>query len=113
MLTQIRKRDGRITAFKNEKITWAIFKAATAVGGNNWTMAEDLTRQVIELANKKYPDGLAEVEGIQDLVEKVLAREGPKRAGLGPPLGEGRLGDGGRCRGRLPGRAHPRRGHGQ
>jgi hypothetical protein len=37
MITQIRKRDGRIAPFKNEKITWAIFKAATAVGGNNWT----------------------------------------------------------------------------
>ena len=76
MITQIRKRDGRITPFKNEKITWAIFKAATAVGGNNWTMAEDLTRQVIDLADQKYRDGLAEVEGIQDLVEKVLIENG-------------------------------------
>ncbi len=76
MITQIRKRDGRITAFKNEKITWAIFKAAMAVGGNNWTMAEDLTRQVISLADLKFRDGLAEVEGIQDLVEKVLIENG-------------------------------------
>jgi ribonucleoside-triphosphate reductase (formate) len=76
MLTQIRKRDGRITAFKSEKITWAIFKAATSVGGNNWAMAEDLTRQVIELAERKFPDGCGEVEGIQDLVEKVLIENG-------------------------------------
>ncbi|HAL73546.1 MAG TPA: ribonucleoside triphosphate reductase, partial [Clostridiales bacterium] len=76
MLTQIRKRDGRIVGFKHEKITWAIFKAANAVGGNNWTMAEDLTCQVLEMASQKYPDGLAEVEGIQDLVEKVLIENG-------------------------------------
>jgi len=76
MITQIRKRDGRIVGFKQEKITWAIFKAATAVGGNNWTLAEDLTRQVIDMAARKYRDGLAEVEGIQDLVEKVLIENG-------------------------------------
>ena len=76
MITQIRKRDGRIVGFKHEKITWAIFKAATAVGGNNWTMAEDLTHEVIEMATRKYRDGLAEVEGIQDIVEKVLIENG-------------------------------------
>ena len=76
MITQIRKRDGRIAPFKNEKITWAIFKAATAVGGNNWTLAEDLTRQVISMADQQFSDGLAEVEGIQDLVEKVLIENG-------------------------------------
>lgn len=76
MITQIRKRDGRITGFKYEKITWAIFKAAMAVGGNNWTLAENLTSQVLELAEQKYRDGLAEVEGIQDLVEKILIENG-------------------------------------
>jgi ribonucleoside-triphosphate reductase (formate) len=76
MLTQIRKRDGRITVFKSEKITWAIFKAAMSVGGSNWNMAEDLMHQVVELAGKKYPDGCGDVEGIQDLVEKILIENG-------------------------------------
>lgn len=76
MIRQIRKRDGRIVSFNQEKITWAIFKAATAVGGNNWNMAEELAHQVIDLAANRYRDGLAEVEGIQDLVEKVLIENG-------------------------------------
>jgi ribonucleoside-triphosphate reductase len=76
MIMQIRKRDGRVTPFKSEKITWAIFKAANAVGGNNWNMAEDLTAQVIDMAEKRFQDGIAEVEAIQDLVEKVLIENG-------------------------------------
>ena len=37
MITQIRKRNGSVEKFRQEKITWAIFKAATAVGGNDMT----------------------------------------------------------------------------
>ena len=33
MIAAVKKRDGRLEKFKPEKITWAIFKAATAVGG--------------------------------------------------------------------------------
>jgi len=76
MITQIRKRDGHIAAFQPEKITLAIFKAAVAVGGDNWERAESLMRQVSEIADRRYLDGLAEVEGIQDIVEKVLIENG-------------------------------------
>ncbi len=70
MINRIRKRDGRIVTFKQEKITRAIFKAATAVGGDNWELAEALTGQIIEMAQTRFPDGLAEVEAIQDIVRK-------------------------------------------
>ncbi len=76
MITQIRKRDGHIAAFQPDKITLAIFKAAVAVGGDNWERAESLMRQVSEIADRRYLDGLAEVEGIQDIVEKVLIENG-------------------------------------
>ncbi|MBP8988966.1 MAG: ribonucleoside triphosphate reductase, partial [Clostridia bacterium] len=79
MITQIRKRDGRIVPFQSEKITWAIFKAANAVGGNDWSIAENLTRQVISLAEQKAQDTIVDVEGIQDLVEKVLIENGHAR----------------------------------
>ncbi len=79
MITQIRKRDGRIVGFKSEKITWAIFKAANAVGGNNWDMAAALTDEVMELAAKRFDSGLADVESIQDLVEKILIENGHAR----------------------------------
>jgi len=79
MLTSIRKRDGSIEPFKKEKITWAIFKAATAVGGDDWSMAEGLTAEVLDMARLRYTDGIAEVEGIQDMVEKVLIENGHAR----------------------------------
>jgi ribonucleoside-triphosphate reductase len=54
MITQIRKRDGHIAAFQPEKITLAIFKAAVAVGGDNWERAESLMRQVSEIADRRF-----------------------------------------------------------
>ena len=76
MFSTIRKRNGDVVAFQPEKITRAIFKAANAVGGRDWAMAEDLTNQVIALATEQYPDGTVDVESIQDLVEKVLIENG-------------------------------------
>jgi len=76
MITTIRKRDGSLVPFYPEKITRAIFKAAKAVGGNDWKMAEDLAMQVVQLAEEKYHDQIVDVESIQDLVEKVLIENG-------------------------------------
>ena len=76
MFSTIRKRNGDVVAFQPEKITRAIFKAANAVGGKDWAMAEDLTNQVVALATEQYPDGTVDVESIQDLVEKVLIENG-------------------------------------
>lgn len=76
MLNQIIKRDRSSVAFKQEKIVLAIFKAATAVGGNDFSTAEKLADEVIRIAELTYPDGIAEVEGIQDIVEKVLIENG-------------------------------------
>lgn len=79
MFTTIRKRSGDIVPFQSEKITRAIFKAANAVGGNDWDKAEDLTCKVLALAEELYPDGQVDVESIQDLVEKVLIENGHAR----------------------------------
>lgn len=76
MLKQIIKRDRTTAPFKKEKIVLAIFKAANAVGGNDFNTAEQLANQVISIADERYPDGIAEVEGIQDIVEKVLIEAG-------------------------------------
>ena len=76
MLTQIIKRDRSKVPFKKEKIVWAIFKAATAVGGDDFATSEKLADQVVLMAEQRYPEGVADVEGIQDLVEKVLIEEG-------------------------------------
>lgn len=76
MLHQIIKRDRSTVPFKKEKIVLAIFKAANAVGGNDFETSQRLADEVVKLAELKYPDGIAEVEGIQDLVEKVLIEFG-------------------------------------
>ena len=79
MITKIRKRNGSFEPFKKEKITWAIFKAATAVGGNDYSRAEALADQVVDILTLRHTDGVAEVEQIQDAVEKVLIENGHAR----------------------------------
>ncbi len=76
MLTQIIKRDRTTVPFKKEKIVLAIFKAASAVGGDDFSTSEKLASQVIAVADQMYPDGTADVEGLQDIVEKVLIEAG-------------------------------------
>ncbi len=79
MLEKIRKRDGSVVIFQPEKITWAIFKAANAVGGDDWEKAEGLCNQVVDMAKLKYGNAIVDVEEIQDLVEKVLIENGHAR----------------------------------
>lgn len=79
MITTIRKRDGSLVPFYPEKITRAIFKAAKAVGGDDWSMSERLSNQVVALAEDMYHDQIVDVESIQDLVEKVLIENGHVR----------------------------------
>lgn len=77
---EIRKRDGRVVPFDSEKITEAIFKAAQAVGGRNRTIAENLTRQVIESVRDKIPAAvIPTVEEVQDAVEVALIENGHAR----------------------------------
>jgi len=76
MLTQIIKRDHSSVPFKREKIVLAIFKAAAAVGGDDFSISEHLADEVVEIAGNRYPDGLVDVESIQDITEKVLIEAG-------------------------------------
>ncbi|MDX9872500.1 MAG: ribonucleoside triphosphate reductase [Clostridia bacterium] len=79
MIQEIIKRDGKKVKFKAEKITWAIYKAAQAVGGSDFSRAERLCDKVVQLAETKFADKTPDVESIQDLVEKVLIEEGHAR----------------------------------
>ncbi len=73
---KIKKRDGRIVPFDQERITTAIFKAAQAVGEPDIKLAERLAKKVTEILHKKF-DGtiIPGVEQIQDIVEEVLVKE--------------------------------------
>jgi ribonucleoside-triphosphate reductase len=80
MVEKIRKRDGRIVPFEQEKITNAIFKAAQAVGGTDRELAKKLSDQVIVLINEKFNSKtIPTVENVQDIVEKVLVENGHYR----------------------------------
>jgi len=76
MLKQIVKRDGSVVPFRKEKVVLAIFKAASSVGGTDFSRSEYLAEEVCRMAETKFPTGIADVEGIQDLVEKVLIENG-------------------------------------
>jgi ribonucleoside-triphosphate reductase (formate) len=79
MFERIRKRDGRVVAFHPEKITHAIFKAASACGGKDYQRAEELTTQVIQAVEARLTDPIPEVEQVQDIIEKVLIENGHAR----------------------------------
>ncbi len=79
LFKEIRKRDGRVVVFDEQKITEAIFKAAKAVGGENKSIAEELTQKVIEYLNANNQVIIPSVEGVQDVVEKILIENGHAR----------------------------------
>ena len=78
MIEYIEKRDGRTMKFELQKIADAIFKAAQAVGGNNYTEAQRLSEQVLEILEKEN-NSKPTVEHVQDTVEKVLIENGHAR----------------------------------
>ncbi|HOZ56199.1 MAG: Anaerobic ribonucleoside-triphosphate reductase [Parcubacteria group bacterium ADurb.Bin316] len=72
-ITQIRKRNGQITDFNQEKITTAIYKATEAIGKADKYLAAKLSEQVVEALNEKFhARSIPAVEEIQDIVEEVL-----------------------------------------
>ncbi len=76
MLKKIKKRDGQIVPFDQDKITIAIYKAAKAVGGSDFDRARHLSDQAVEILEKNFPVNVPAVEEIQDVVEKVLIEHG-------------------------------------
>jgi ribonucleoside-triphosphate reductase len=80
ILKYVRKRDGRLEPFDQERITNAIWKAANAVGERDMDLAKRLSDQVVRELSKRFgEDGVPTVEEIQDIVEKVLIENGRAR----------------------------------
>ena len=78
MLTSIEKRDGRTVQFDLKKITDAIFKAAQAIGGNDYEAAQELAKKVRDHLEKET-QATPTVEHVQDVVEKILIENGHAR----------------------------------
>ncbi|MGI6149947.1 MAG: ribonucleoside triphosphate reductase [Firmicutes bacterium] len=65
----IKKRDGRIVPFDQGRIANAIYKAGKAVQKPDWARAEELAELVVQQIDWRE---MPTVEGIQDIVERVL-----------------------------------------
>jgi len=77
MIGKIRKRDGSVVPFQQEKIIEAIWKAVKAVGGTDKKRAEYLSELIVKKITEKYEEpSIPEVEDVQDIVEKILVEEG-------------------------------------
>ncbi len=53
---KVRKRDGRVVSFDQERITTSIFKAAESVGGDDRKRAQMVSDKVVKRLIKKYPN---------------------------------------------------------
>ncbi len=76
---QIKKRDGRIVDFDQNKISQAIFKAFLSQGKEDQNLAQKISDRVVKKLNKSFKDKIPNVEQIQDIVINTLAKEGYKQ----------------------------------
>ena len=75
-IKQIKKRDGSIADFDQNKITQAIYKSLKAVNRDDSDLSAELSDKVVTLLNNKFHyRSIPAIEEIQDLVEEVLIRE--------------------------------------
>ena len=97
MIDHIVKRDGRLVPFNRDKIAFAVYRAAVAVGGRDRAPAELVTDDVVALLERRAaatggatagraataePAAVTTaptVEEVQDVVEKVLIEHGHAR----------------------------------
>ena len=79
--TKVKKRDGRIVDFNQEKITGAVFKSLTATNEGGRRIAKRVSDKAILFLNRRYKkDYVPYVEEIQDIVEEALIFEGRTNA---------------------------------
>jgi len=77
MAVNIVKRDGRAVNFETDKIADAIEKAFVGTGVlKDREVADKLAQQVVKKIENGAIEGTPTVEGVQDLVEEVLAENG-------------------------------------
>jgi ribonucleoside-diphosphate reductase alpha chain len=82
MIKSIRKRDGSVEPFREQRIAAAIAKAFRAVGDEPGEAVAKLAGRVVAAANLRFPapGSIPGVEDIQDTVEKALIEEGYVKA---------------------------------
>ena len=75
-ITKVKKRDGRIVDFDQEKIIDVVFKALTATNQGDGKKSKTLSDKILNFLNRRFKkDEIPNVEQIQDIVEEVLILE--------------------------------------
>jgi len=76
-IKQVRKRDGRLVTFDQNKITSALSRAITQTTGKDPALAQRLSDQVVKILEERFDvRTVPSVEEVQDVVEKVLLDNG-------------------------------------
>jgi ribonucleoside-diphosphate reductase alpha chain len=75
VISDIKKRDGRIVKFDQQKITDAIYKALVA-SNYEGKKAKNLSDSVVHVLNKRFLERIPNVEDIQNIVIEVLRKKG-------------------------------------
>lgn len=75
-LKQVIKRSGTKVSYKKNRIANAIYRAAVSVGGRDKKTADKLANKVEDILIKEYRNKVPHIEDIQDIVEKVLIKNG-------------------------------------
>ena len=76
-ITRVIKRSGAIVPFNQDRIANAIYRAVVAVGGRDKEKTNELAEQVVKILHEKFSDSnIPHIEDIQDIVEKVLIKNG-------------------------------------
>ncbi len=76
MIFKVQKRTGEIVDFDFNKIKKAVFTAAKEAGGQDDQLATILTTKVVNQLDSDFQDKIPSVEEIQDIVERILIKEG-------------------------------------
>jgi len=75
VISEIKKRDGRIVKFDQQKITDAIYKALAA-SDYETKKAKNLSDSVVYILSKRFSERIPNVEDIQNIVIEVLKKKG-------------------------------------
>jgi len=76
LISRIRKRDGRVVKFQQERITSAIHRALIASGEKDGEKARRLSDEVVGLLERRFAKAVPSVEDAQDAVVRVLRERG-------------------------------------
>lgn len=76
-IEKVRKRDGRVVNFEQEKIAEAVHKAVVATNQGNGEISKKVSDKAVSLLNRRFKKGeIPTIEQIQNIVEEALMLEG-------------------------------------